>query len=313
MKKKILEVLEEIQVWKAPKIYKEIPCGDMPGDKVKIGEYHISKAEVIFKELLKIIPKVVEKEQEKIVISVCGGSGVGKSGIASVLTYYFNTLGIGCYTLSGDNYPRRIPKYNDAERYRIYSTSGIRALVNAELMNKENYAILRELQEKERDADKKYCQIYPWFSVYLEGGIKGLKQYLGTRNEIDFDELSKIIKLFKEGEEQIYLKRMGRIQTEVWYEKIDFSQIDIMIIEWTHGNSDYYEGVDIPILLNSTPEETLEYRKIRNRDDKIDSSFMARVLECEQELLDEQAHKAKIILSKKGEILTYAQYQELMR
>lgn len=54
------------------------------------------------------------------VITVCGGSGVGKSEIASLLAHYFENMGVGCYTLSGDNYPHRIPVYNDAERLRIF-------------------------------------------------------------------------------------------------------------------------------------------------------------------------------------------------
>lgn len=41
------------------------------------------------------------------VITVCGGSGVGKSEIASLISYYLNAEGVGAYTLSGDNYPRR--------------------------------------------------------------------------------------------------------------------------------------------------------------------------------------------------------------
>ena len=85
-----------------------------------------------------------------------------------------------------------------------------------------------------------------------------------------------------------------------------------MIIEWTHGNSDHYAGVDIPILLNSTPAETLAHRRARNRDGATDSPFTTLVLQLEQRLLESQAHKAKLILSKSGELLTYAQYRSLM-
>jgi len=70
--------------------------------------------------------------------------------------------------------------------------------------------------------------------------------------------------------------------------------------------------VDIPILLNSTPEETLAHRRARNRDGKTDSAFTMLVLELEQNLLKSQAHKAKIILSKSGELLSYSEYQALM-
>lgn len=118
---------------------------------------------------------------------------------------------IGSYTLSGDNYPHKIPKYNDAERLRIFRESAIRGMIVKDEYNKERFEIIHELQLAAEDAN-------------------------------------------------IWLKRMGREETQLWYDSIDFTNIHELIIEWTHGNSDYYEGVDIPILLNSTPEETLAHR-----------------------------------------------------
>ena len=38
--------------WTAPVIPEKIPQGDMPGDKIEIGEDHINKANLIFRELL---------------------------------------------------------------------------------------------------------------------------------------------------------------------------------------------------------------------------------------------------------------------
>lgn len=70
--------------------------------------------------------------------------------------------------------------------------------------------------------------------------------------------------------------------------------------------------MDIPILLNSTPQETLEHRKSRARDGGVDSPFTTMVLELEQELLVSQAHKAKLIVTKGGEVIEYQQYCELM-
>ena len=216
-----------------------------------------------------------------------------------------NQLGIGSYTLSGDNYPRRIPKYNDAERLRIFRQSGVKALASADMLDEEVYSALRSLQEKDDDANQEYLNQYPWFKTYLDGAVLGLKGYLGTKHEIDFDEISEIVRQFKMGAENIWLKRMGRTECDLWYEKVDFRAIHVLVIEWTHGNSDYYEGVDIPVLLDSTPEETLAHRRSRNRDGKTDSPFTMRVLEIEQQMLDAQAHKAKIIISKPGSLITY--------
>ena len=105
---------------------------------------------------------------------------------------------------------------------------------------------------------------------------------------------------------------MGREETELWYEPVDFSDKNVMVIEWTHGNNHNLLGVDIPILLNSTPQETLEHRRSRNRDGATDSPFTTMVLEIEQGMLVSQAPGARLISSKSGEIITYSDFVKLM-
>ena len=307
------ESLEALLPWTGIQVPADIPHGDMPGDKVEISEEHIRKATTIFPELIGEMIKVLEKgNSEKIVVAVCGGSGVGKSEIASLLAFYLRESGIGAYTLSGDNYPHRIPMYNDAERLKVFREAGMRAMAKADALTKERVEIIRDFQAKEVDADQGLLQANPWMAPYLEGGRAALKDYLGTPNETDFDEVSDIIKAFHQGQSSIYLRRMGRDDTALWYEKVDFSQVDVLLVEWTHGNSDYLQGVDIPVLLNSTPEETLAHRRARNRDGKLDSPFTMMVLALEQEKLHHQAKKAKIILSKNGELLSFAEYEKVM-
>jgi hypothetical protein len=290
-----------------------IPKGDMPGDKVNIGPQHIRKAQIIFPKLLDLlIPALDENPYQRVVVVVCGGSGVGKSEIASLISFYLSRLGLGSYTLSGDNYPHRIPKYNDAERLRVFRKSGIDGLISNGQYIDGRQAILKEIQESGNDSNPDYVNRYPWLSVYQSAGRNGLRNYLGTTNEIDFQELTGIISRFKNGESRLFLKRMGREETELWYDAVDFAGKNILIIEWTHGNNHNLQGVDIPILLNSTPRETLEHRRSRNRDGATDSPFTTMVLELEQDMLISQAPKAKLILSKNGEIVTYRDFVRLM-
>lgn len=298
--------------WKAPQLPDDLPHGDMPGDKVAIGEEHIRKAQLIFPELVKEMEKLAEAGRNKIVVTVCGGSGVGKSEIASLLTYYLCEKGIGSYTLSGDNYPHRIPQYNDAERLHVFREGAIRNMLNEGAFSEDRFAVIHELQMAGTDAEEKHTQQYPWYCSYLSGGRKALQGYLGTEKEIDFPQLTEIIRQFKAGKKEIWLKRMGRTDTELWYECVDFSETDVLLIEWTHGNSDNYAGVDIPILLNSTPRETLAHRRARNRDGATDSAFTTLVLELEQIMLRNQAVKAKIIVSKAGNLLDYEEYCHIM-
>ena len=96
---------------------------------------------------------------------------------------------------------------------------------------------------------------------------------------------------------------MGRTEDARWYSQVDFREINVLVLEWTHGNNAALQGIDIPVLLNSTPEETREHRRSRARDGKTDSAFTTMVLEIEQAELDSRAPFAKIIISKAGDII----------
>ena len=301
--------------WTAPEItdFNAIQKGDMPGDKISINQMNVDKAKAILPELLKLLKTILNAQSnQRAVIAVHGGSGVGKSEIGSLIAYYLNHLGIGSYILSGDNYPHRIPKVNDAERVRVFRENGIKGLVTKGEFTKERNIKLQELQDQDSDSNAELGIGLPWLAVYQEAGQNGLKNYLGTNNETDFNEVSSIIAQFKNGAESIMLKRMGREEKELWYDDVDFSNVKVLVVEWTHGNNDNLVGVDIPILLNSTPQETLEHRRSRNRDGAIDSPFTMMVLNIEQNLLFSQAHKAKIIVTKSGDIVSYEDYLKLM-
>ena len=171
---------------------------------------------------------------------------------------------------------------------------------------------VRGWQAEGRDAEPALSADHPWMAAYQREGRTSLAGYLGTPLEIDFSELNDIISRFKNGAEQIMLKRMGRDETALWYERVDFTDVRVLVIEWTHGNSDHLHGVDVPVLLNSTPSETLAYRKARHRDGGTDSPFTTMVLTLEQKLLEMQAHKAGLIISKAGTLMTYREYRLLM-
>lgn len=300
--KMLKEKVEKIDIgaWRAPQPNGNMPHGDMPGDKILIGEDHIAKANKIFPVLL---GKLAQLSGKKAVVSVFGGSGTGKSEVASLLTYYLQEAGIGAYVLSGDNYPRRIPLYNDAERLAVFRSEGLKGLVASGLYSPEVQKQLSDLWNTEKDPDPKLAEGNEWLKEYQRCGRNALSEYLGTRLEQDYDQVNQIIRDFKSGKEKIWLKRMGRSEDQRWYDEIDFSNTDVLLIEWTHGGNENIEGLDIPVLLNSTPEETREHRRLRARDGKTDSDFTTMVLEIEQAELDRRAEAAEIIISKAGELL----------
>jgi dephospho-CoA kinase len=282
----------------------DIPFGDMPGDQIKLEEEHYKKAQLILPLIMKYIEtNVFSSKDRKLVISVYGGSGVGKSEIASLLSYYLSGVGYPSYTLSGDNYPRRIPTYNDAERLGIYQKSGLKELLKEGIYDADIAVRLRELQKNRQDANVSLESIHPWLKTYHKGAAKGIREYLGTELELDFLDIQRVIDQFITKEPFLWLKRMGREVGDLWYDAVDFRAIQVLVIEWTHGNNAFLSGIDIPIYLHSTPEETLEHRKKRMRDGNLDSDFTKEVLVAEQELLESQIENAKLVISKQGDIV----------
>ncbi len=261
----------------------------------------IHNAEILF-------PAILEKMKQKkcgkrLVISISGGSGVGKTGMAYLIKERFGRQGINAIVVSGDSYPHRIPVYNDAERLRIFRTAGLHALLEEKLYSRNVSVLLRNLQMQNKDADWDLVMEHPWIAVYQKAGENALKQYLGTEKEAALEELSAVLCAYKGGAGQIMLRQMGRKEHEIWYEETDVSDKNVLILEWTHGNSSSLEGIDISVVLVSSPKETLENRKKRKRDAAVDSQFVARVLQIEQEKINASLHCADLLQNMQGCIL----------
>ena len=244
------------------------------------------------KELFTMNQKL--QKEEKIIIGLSGGSGSGKSVMAESLSYLLNNAGLKTIIMTGDNVPFRFPRLNDEERLARFRNAGTASLVSHDLYNEEVRAKLQKWMSDFTDASYDYVKENPWFSYYLDAGKKALEEYLGSPIEQDFYYCNEILSAFKKGKKQVWLKNLGREEDSLCYEEADFSEADILILEWTHSNSDYVKGVDIPIFLESTVEETLEYRLQRNRDTHIDSPFLMMVLGIEQNQLESQKNKALI-------------------
>ena len=213
-------------------------------------------SQVLWGEIKKLLPDVLEKNQGRAILSLYGGSGAGKTWISKELAEYLEAEGFHVFILAGDHYPHRVPRQNDTERRRVYECDG----------------------------------------------RKGLEKYLGTDKEIDYDAVNQVITSFREKKSQINIRYIDSEKEKIYEKNEDFSEIDILLLEWTHGNNERLKKIDIPIYLRSTPEETLRYRMERNRDADIDSPFTALVLKIEQELLERQAPRAKIIMNLSGKL-----------
>lgn len=305
MKEQLLSLIEQ----GFPAIEEPMPRGDMPGDKIFYSDDSFEKGQTLYKEL---ISKIDFEGEDKIIISVSGGSGSGKTTLASILAFYFEKAGIGTYILSGDNYPHRIPEYNDAERVQVYRDAAQKALVEQGLYNEGVKSVLDNIYQVFNDGSLDYLSHYDWYQTYHVAGKSALTDYLGTDKELNIPAINRVLAEFKAGKDHIWLKRMGRTPDALWYDQVNFSNIKILILEWTHGNHADLRGIDFRVFLNSTPEETMAYRKLRARDGHADSAFVTMVLGIEQDKLHQQSPMADLIFSKDGEVLDYDQYLSLI-
>ena len=267
-----------------------------PSSKELLKIYDTTLAEKLMQKLLPMIENCAKQTRsEKVVVAVSGGSGSGKTVTALLLSCFLKEKGIENYILSGDAYPHRIPKYNDAERLQIFRENAIVGMLKEQTYTEERCTIIQEFQKAGNDADEKHVE-----------------KYLGTEKEINFEEVNRLVHAFKAGGEKLWVRHMGREETELWYEEKDFTGIKVLLVEWTHSNSQYYSGVDISIYLDSTPQETLQSRLERNRDQWIDTPFTMMVLDIEQKMLKKQAEKAKLIVTRDGTVLDRKEYAQFV-
>lgn len=278
----------------------QVPAGDMPGDRIHIGGGHIIRAEAAAPALLDLVRATGDR---RVVVSVFGGSGVGKSEVGSILTHVCRGVGIGTYLLSGDNYPHRCPPDNDDERLAVYRAGGWSSMARDPGFQAAWNADVHRLIADGVDADVARGDDHPGVAAYQRGGEVALRGYLGTQREIDFDLVNAIIARFRAGARAIPLKRMGRTATDVRFDVVDLSQTRLLVIEWTHGNSAHLKGVDGAIMLYSTPEETAAHRRARARDRGTDSPFVQQVLRIEQELVNSRAATALRVIGADGGLL----------
>jgi alpha-galactosidase len=131
--------------------------------------------------------------------------------------------------------------------------------------------------------------------IFEEQKENGLREYLGTENEIDFPRLGQLVAAFKRGEPTLSLRIMNAAEHYVQENDrvLDVSNIKVLVLEgtWSH----FVPGADARVYLETNFRETLEHRKARARDPI--TPFTEMVLQIEHAKLEPVFQRAGVIVA----------------
>lgn len=137
--------------------------------------------------------------------------------------------------------------------------------------------------------------------IYSTSQDIGLREFLGTDKEIDFQRLNEIIKDFKAGKEMLSLRFIDNPNNIIKHDKklLGFSDIEVIIIEGTWSMN--IDNCDKKVFLENDYEATMAHRKRRGRDPL--TAFGEKVLAIEQEKIERLHAQADYIVKPSGHVI----------
>lgn len=114
-------------------------------------------------------------------------------------------------------------------------------------------------------------------------------------SEIDWEGLKRIYEDFTERKD-IHFKRTHRFLEATEYNTIQSSEVDVLLIEGLYANyiRKFYNN-NFSVYLEGNPEQTLEFRKMRNKENEEDN-FRKKVVQKEFNVVSQLKRYADLIL-----------------
>lgn len=138
-----------------------------------------------------------------------------------------------------------------------------------------------------RQNDQHRCEL-------LARGPGALRDYLGSKDELDLDRVSSLVRAFKDNTGKLDLRILDLVNDCIVGDPVsrDFEDVDTLVVEGTWGS--LVDGADVHIFLHSRPDLTLLRRVKRGRDPI--SPEIEKALTFEQERLARLAQLADLLV-----------------
>ncbi len=125
-------------------------------------------------------------------------------------------------------------------------------------------------------------------------------KWLGPHIEVNMKLLDETLKSAIYGANNIEIPHIDYDTNIVSVEKIDLKAIKVIIAEGTYTT--LLKNIDTRIFISADYNDTLVYRKLRNRGNEVNDPFVENILETEHKIIAGHKFLADFIISKEYEV-----------
>jgi len=121
-------------------------------------------------------------------------------------------------------------------------------------------------------------------------------EWLGPHKEVNMKLLDRTLSAAIKGKNTIDLSHIDYDTNIKTIEKIDIERIKVIIVEGTYTS--LLKHIDYKIFIDADYNDTLKYRKLRNRGNEVNDPFVENILETEHKIIAGHKFLADFIITK---------------
>ena len=121
-------------------------------------------------------------------------------------------------------------------------------------------------------------------------------EWLGPHKEVNMKLIDDTLKNAINGSDIIDIPHIEYVASKATIEKVNIKDIKVIIVEGTYIT--LLKNIDTRIFIDADYNDTLVYRKIRNRGNEVNDPFVENILETEHKIIAGHKFLADFVISK---------------